>query len=589
MHREQSAPRGNPSQLAREKPGMLQRIESLLARPGAPLWLGLCAVMLCLPSLRYGLQADDHMFPAKLEAGTPAWSLFQLDPADLPGARERGDVAWWGSPRLAARFFRPLASLSHALDFSLWPDAPWLMRLFNVLLYGGLVTLAALLYRRLAPSIAAAALAGLLFAIDEGHAFSVGWISGRNTLMAAFFALLALLLHMRACETGRLSLRLSSAGAVALALLSAEAGVWALALLVSHAWVLEQGSLGTRLRGIALPLLVGTAYVAVYVALGCGFRGSSFYRDPSAPLSALGQGLLDLPIWFADLLGPGGLPFALLYPSSWVRLGALAMAPGLLWLLLPALRSSRECRFFALASLLCLAPLLCTQPTSRVLLGPSFGALGWAACSIAAGTGAADRRTRWGARLLLACHVVWAAAVFLPGLSAAETFAYGTQSISAAMAPGRDVVLVQSPMELLSNQVLTATSVRARAHAAPHSLHQLYSGASQLWVERVDARTLDIEVEHGWGHVIMERIFCAPEDMPAAGSERSLGAFTARVLQSNADGMPQRVRFVFPTALESPERQWLSWEQNRVLPWTPPRQGQRVRLVPLSFFRALRP
>jgi hypothetical protein len=572
-----------------EQSSMVQRIENLLARPGAPLWLGLCAVMLCLPSLRHGLQADDSMFPAKLEAGAPAWSLFELDPADLPVARERGDVAWWSSPQLAARFFRPLASLSHALDFSLWPEAPWLMRLFNLLLYGGLVALAALLYRRLAPSIVIAALAGLLFAIDEGHAFSVGWISGRNTLMAMFFSLLALLLHMRAHEAGRLSLRLLSTGAVALALLSAEAGVWSLALLVSHAWALEQGSLGARLRGIALPLLVGAAYSAVYVALGCGFRGSSFYRDPSAPVSALGQGLLDLPVWFADLLGPGGLPFALLYPSSWVRLGALLITLGLVWLLLPALRASRECRFFALATLLCLGPLLFTQPTSRVLLGPSFGALGWAACSIAAGRGAADRRSRWGARVLLACHLVWAAPLFLAGLGATETFAYGTQSISALIVPGRDVVIVQSPVEMLSNQVLAITSVRARAHAAPHSLHQLYSGASQLWVERIDARTLEIEVERGWGHVVMERVFCAAEDMPVADSERSLGAFTARVLQSNADGMPRRVRFVFPTPLESPQRQWLSWEQNRVVPWIPPRQGQRVSLTPLSFFRALRP
>ena len=135
---------------------MLERIEGMLAKPRAPLWLGLVAVLISLPSLPYGLQADDYLFPAKLQQEMPAWSLFELETGALPAARERGDVVWWTSPQLHVNFFRPLASLSHALDFSLWPGAPWLMRLFNILLYGASVVLAAALYRRFAPSSAAA-------------------------------------------------------------------------------------------------------------------------------------------------------------------------------------------------------------------------------------------------------------------------------------------------------------------------------------------------------------------------------------------------------------------------------------------------
>jgi hypothetical protein len=87
--------------------------------------------------------------------------------------------------------------------------------------------------------------------------------------------------------------------------------------------------------------------------------------------------------------------------------------------------------------------------------------------------------------------------------------------------------------------------------------------------------------------VPIERIFSSPEDMPQTGSEVQLTTFTARILESNAEGMPQRVRFVFPTTLESDTRQWLIWQGDRAVPWTPPRVGERLTVGPLPFASAL--
>jgi hypothetical protein len=377
---------------------------------------------------------------------------------------------------------------------------------------------------------------------------------------------------------------------VALALLSAEAGLWALGLLLSHVLVLETGSLRARLRGIAMPLAVGAAWAGVYFAFGYGVRHSSFYRDPSAPFAIISQGLLDLPIWFADLLGPGGFPFALLYPAGWVRLAALPIALGLLWLLLPALRSSRQCRFFALATLLCLAPLLaCAQPTSRVLLGPSFGAFGWIACAIHSERVRGAGRERWGARVLLALHLGLAGLLFIPALLTMQSLSSGTQQLLRQLEPRADVVLVQAPVELLSNYALVITNLRERIASAPHTLQQLYGGASELWVERVDACTLELEVARGWGYVPIERVFATVQDMPRAGSEVRRATFRARVLSSTRDGRPQRVRFVFPTPLEAPTRQWLTWQGDHPVPWRPPRVGERVHIAPRPFFVALKP
>ncbi len=566
---------------------MLQRLEKLLVDRRAPFWLGLFAVFLCLPALRFGLQADDWLFRWKVERGTPSWSMFEFDPADAVGARAHGLVVWWASPELAVRFFRPLASLSHALDFTLWPDAARWMRLCNALIYGTSVLVAAQLYRRFAPSLAVAGLAGLLYAVDEGHAFSTGWIAGRNTLLASLFALLALASHVRARESGRTLFSLASAGCVALALGSAEAGLSALSFLISYALIMESGSLFARLRTILPSVGVGACWAAIYVSLGCGVRGSSFYRDLGRPLTTSIQGLLDLPVWFGELFGPSGYPFSLFYPPLWVRLGALPVALGLFSLLWPALRSSRACRFFALASLLSLAPLLCTLPTARVLIGPSFGALGWVACAIdgARASGAALDRVR--VRVLLGIHLVLALLLFTPNSGATQAFANGSAQLVQHAELDRELIVLATPMELLSNFALLELDTKARAGFKPRGIHQLYTGESALRVERIDVRTLDVEAERGWGHNAIERISCIPEDMPRAGSEVSIAPFTARVLTSTADGMPKRVRFTFPTALEDPARKWLVWKGKHVVPWQLPAVGASEEIAPISFMRAL--
>jgi hypothetical protein len=572
---------------------MLQRLKKALQSPRGPIWLGLLALALCLPSLRQGLQADDVLFSWKLERGAPPWRLFSMDAASIPEAREAGYLVWWSSPQLArgAAFLRPLASLSHWLDFSLWPRAAWLMHLQNALLYAAAVALAAQLYRRFAGSLAVAGLAGLLFALDDGHAYSAGWISGRNTLLALLFALLALELHVRARASTQRSalLALASTLSVGLGLASAEAGLWALGFLLGYALTLETGSLLARLRSIGGPLVVGAIWAVIYVALGCGFRGTSFYRDPSAPFSALLQGALDLPLWLDDLFGPVGFPVALLYPTAWARLAALPFALLLLWLLWPARKDARAARFFALTTCLGLVPVMFTIPTSRVLLGASFGAMGLIACAIEQSRSTGTARGRFRADALLTMHVALAGLSFIPASAGTQSFAYGTASIVEQVQPGRDVILLREPVELLDNYVLLTLNQGAHKARAPRSVHALYSGASELWIERMDANTLEIEATQGWGNVPIERIFCAPEDMPRAGREVQLGAFRARVLRSNQAGMPERVRFVFPSALEAPERQWLIWEGNRPVPFSPPPVGRRVRSAPLSFFSALRP
>ena len=65
--------------------------------------------------------------------------------------------------------------------------------------------------------------------------------------------------------------------------------------------------------------------------------------------------------------------------ARWIatRLAVIALA----WISLVS-NTSKACRFFALAALLCLLPLLLTIPQERLAIGPSFGAFGSIACFV---------------------------------------------------------------------------------------------------------------------------------------------------------------------------------------------------------------
>jgi hypothetical protein len=120
------------------------------------------------------------------------------------------------------------------------------------------------------------------------------------------------------------------------------------------------------------------------------------------------------------------------------------------------------------------------------------------------------------------------------------------------------------------------------AERAPTAVHQLYAGGSELWLERVDDRVLELTATRGRGYVPLERIFCALEELPKLGTQVRLRDFTAHVIGSTPEGLPQRVRFTFPDAVDAQPRQWLIWQGSGPVPFQPPKIGERVRLAGLS-------
>jgi hypothetical protein len=136
---------------------MLATLRRLLARPRVPLYAAILGVVLTLPSLGAGFLADDltHQISFRPEFRALGgihgdWDMFRFQDADRAYLRRIMDLGiwpWWTSPSLRVAFFRPLSSLSHALDYRVLSAWPVVMHAENLALYGGVVLLAALFYR----------------------------------------------------------------------------------------------------------------------------------------------------------------------------------------------------------------------------------------------------------------------------------------------------------------------------------------------------------------------------------------------------------------------------------------------------------
>jgi hypothetical protein len=546
--------------------------------------LGFC---LALPSLSIGLSTDDHLHARTVADGVSVLDYFHL--RDAVHQREIGRLSWWINPSLSLNFLRPLAALTIAVDNTLWPNAPWLMHLESALLYGALVALAWLLYRALLPtSPRIAALAALMFAIDEGHAAAVGWLSSRNTVMANLFGFAAVLFYLRArSHKPTLGWRLAAVSCTGLALASGEAGVAAFAYLGAYALVFEPGRVWRRLAAIGPELAVFAVWAAIYVAGGYGARGVSYYRDLAATLV---EGPLDLPTWLLSLLGPSVVGTTLMAPVGIVRLVTLALVLPLAAALVRALPRTRETLFFTLGALGCLATVFTTLPQDRVVMSASFGVFGLLATFIATTRAHACRFVRTTRMVFIAIHLVLAPLLFAPLLDIGRPIDRGARALAAAVPTApvlREVVVLNTPIELVTLYAHELLGQRDSQHSTISSLHQLYAGAAEVEVARIDETTLELRVAGGWARRPIEGVFASVDAMPPAGITQQIGPLAITVRETEPDGRPRTVQFRFADALEAPQRLWLEWRGTALQPWKPPPVGATRSLERLTMLRSL--
>jgi len=566
------------------------RVREYVAGPSAQRVFAAIAGLLGVPALVLGLTTDDRSFfvHVRHEGAAPLTLFtFAASASDVLESMQLGELPWWASPESRVSFFRPLSSLWHYVEFAYWPQATWLMALENLALYVATVWVAARVYRRLLPDRFTAGLAGLMFAIDEGHANAVGWISSRNTVLSALLSLLCLDAHLDARQSRSGGARARSTLFAALALAAGEGGVASLAYLIAYAIVCESGSWRARAESLAPQLAVFALWLIAYAVGGHGARGTTFYRDLSQPLTLLTEGVLDLPLHLFSLLGLSVVSAGLTFPPAYARIVALVLVLPLLVAVARKRSWSAPDRFFALCGALCLPSAFTTLAQDRVLFAASFGAFGLIASVLSGLAGSTTRTKRVARRIFIGSHLVIAPLMFVPALSANAPLDKAASQLARQLpaAGAQSTVLVNAPYEMLPMYARATYSIE---HGTPAPvLRALYVGASELSVTRLDERTLEVAAARGWGELPVERGCVERRLLPRPGHARSLGDMRAQVTEANAEARPLRVRFEFTSELEAQSRQWLIWQGTRAVSWTLPRVGERVVLPALKPWEAL--
>lgn len=566
----------------------LRRVATPLLRaleaPAVP-WVAIgLALLLSLPAVFTGVHGEAHLQrlvasdSAALGDARAAWDLHRwLDTGTAARTAFADHSGLWSWPQATGwGAFRPLASLTQALELRFWPEQTWLRHLHDVLWRGLLVLCAALVLQRFLGSGWIGSLAILLFASDDLGAAATGSITERGTLMAGCFVLLALLAHDLWQRDGRRAGRWGAPLALLLALASAEASYAGLALLVAHSLCFGQGP--KRWTALALPLLVAAAWSALYLSVA----GGDLLDAPLAwatglggrlPIEALAQ--LGLPaIEGIDLVGWSGVALAVAGTLSFV---------GVAVLLLPLFQSNVTAGFWSLALGLMLLP-----ASASSVAGGARVVAGVASAAIVAQLTAAILHTARDGRLntlrpaivgvfglLFTLHGI-VALVAAPVRAAAGWFAErrlteADAGVPAdALLPEQQLVIVHAP-DLERGPFLLLRRA-ATGGVVPASARVLTWGAKPLAVERSADDAIRIilpaPLTQPSGNGLTGLASAAHPNL-RSGEEIEIEGFAAKVLAPTADGAT-RLEFTFDVPCDNPSLRWVTWNGTTYEPFVVP-------------------
>ncbi len=555
-------------------------------------------------ALQVGLMGDDYMQLAMLEGLYPGErSVFDLyhfiraDPVEQQAHLELGSLPWWSWSELHGGVFRPLSSLSLALDHALFGVAPRWAHIHSLLWWTAMLLAAArLLRRRLPHSIAV--LGVLILALDAGVTMNIGWIANRCALIAATFAFVAIDAHISARKDGRAFGGWASLAAFVASLMGGEYGLVSLAYLLG--WELCEGAKrdGRALaRALVGPSLVALVFVAIYQLGGYGTHGAqAVYAHPlDAPWDYLQHLSHRLPrawaeLWLSMPAAPGDLldrPFfawlgmpgldALRW-ASWIpatptqtqlhfhhAVIAGALLAGLAAVYAFGLRRGQplHTRWLVVGAALGVLPVLVAPAHGRLFLISALGASAslaelmvraWARMRDA--SLALWQRSAWGFFLLV---LGWTQVLADPAWSRIYMERFGEQharldagtfALGDAAVDGKDVIVLSALGQTRSIHGVFAHVLHG--HARPRSWHTLSMAPVPLLVQRPSAQTLVLSPARGaWLDTPPERFF-RPADAPMTpGTRVSLGVAEVELLRVDAQGRPAAIRVDFAEPLES--------------------------------------
>jgi hypothetical protein len=549
------------------------------------LWVALLAVALTLPALTVELHADDFRVRdclTRILAGQPPpmpwWELGALvdgNPANTIFKREQSLLPWWTLPDLRVASFRPVALLTMVLDYLLWPDAVWAMHLHSILWYGLACFMAGLVFRRVSGGVAVAALAALLYAVDDMHVLQVAWISKRSGPMAACLAFGAFLLHVRWRADGFRPGAILSPLLLLLALLTSELSICITAYLAAYALTLDRGSPGARVASLIPAALTVAAWRIPYNLYGYGSTASGFYLDPvRQPLAYLSA----LPERLGTLLSyQFGLSAQLLhdlYEHADERLFHVLPALigiGVLLLLYGSGREKPELRFWAVGLLLACIPMAASWPSEQVMVIAGIGGNALVAHLLLSGRSVLSALHRalgpvakGVVGLAFVIHLIISPVCLSVGTaSVGRTFVFLGFAPAAGVRGGpeladQDMVVLNAPNAFHAIMIQFERFRRGLQYLGRNWV--LGSSEKDIVIKRIDDHTLELRAEGGYLADPFASHFRGPGHPFSAGDEVRLLNHTVTVSEVTGDGRPLRVRVRFDLPLTDPTLHHVAWD-----------------------------
>jgi hypothetical protein len=501
-------------------------------------------------------------------------------------------------------YFRPIAVMTHWLDYRLWPNAPWLMHLHSLLWFAVVLLLLAQLYRRLlgrADQVWLPALALLLYAIDDAHAMTLGWIANRNAILALALGIPVLILHDRAARDGDRRARNAAPIVLGLALLAGESALAVLGYLFAYALFVDRAPRMRALLGLWPYAAVLALWAAFYRGAGFGAHGSGLVIDPGGePLRFLRAALERAPVMLAaqvaippsDAWEAYPLLASWLQPAvlAWVCLVLLAFALAIR----PILRDEPAARFFALGSVLSALPVSAQFPHDRLLLFIGLGAAPVVALLIARVL-APDARpvprfSRAAGYACIGLHLVLAP-LLLPARVLAPwhgeiMIGRGDRSLDdSAAVRDKTLVLMNPPLDAYAAYLPPARAAQGRNR--PRAVRWLATAGSDVRVTRVDDRTLRVRPTIGFLALPSEHMQRDPRDRMPVGYRVRYSDLTIEVTALTPDGRPAEILARFDRPLEDPSYEFYAWHGLQYEPFALPKVGASLVLPRVDFTKLL--
>jgi hypothetical protein len=570
-----------------------------------PVVVAAVGVLLALPALGAGWMIDDYYHraimlpdsPYRELLGPPAemFRFFRGDPVRTGRVMDLGMFPWWTDPTLKAEMLQALTVLTHRLDYALWPESPVLMHAQSLFWLGTMLAAVAVFYRRMLGPTWVAAVAALLYALDDARGPTVGFIANRNILIAATFGVSALICHDSWRRGGSRTAAALAPLLLAAALYSKEEGIGTCAYLGAYGLYADRAG---RWRG-CLALTPYIFVVCVWRALrdqwGYGVQNVGLYVDPltdpvpfiaalaeRAPVLLLGQ-WSPIPAETAVVLHP---PHSIAF-----RWAAVAFSGLLCLVLAPLLKQDRLARFWAAGMVFATIPVCATLPMDRLLTFAGIGTFGLLAQFFAFVFGhpsnAVGNRFRsiiaytvaW---FFVAVHAVWAP-IALPYRAANPL---GAQWIDERF-------YVRTPLGLeIGRKTLVIVNAPSPAHAgyvafrrvssgkpAPGHIRVLAPAIPSVTIRRLDDRTLEITPAVGYIDLVLDQVFRSKRRPMALGEEVKLTGMTARITALTSDGRPAVATFRFDVPLESESLVWLCFKGDGFQPFSPPEAGRQTEIT----------